>query len=92
MLRQDIRGVHQGRGKVTSVGDKGTCSIPSASGDQVGSLSINQSINPELPVYMCRLDAMHLNFVTTASEIRVLSIGLYTAPPAETPNLAAVLT
>ena len=84
--------MHQGRGKVTTVGDKGTSNTLSARADQVGSSSTVQSVDPKEHVYMCRLDSMHLNFVTTASEIRVLSIGLYTAQSAEASNLADVLT
>lgn len=78
--------MHQGRGKVVTVSDKDTVSKPSACGDQVGPSLSSQAADAKLNVYMCRLDSMRLNFVTTASEIRVLSIELHTAQSVEASN------
>jgi hypothetical protein len=74
VLRQDIRGTHQGRGKVmtTGISTNSTNSEPDSS-----SLSEQES---KIVEYMCRLDSMLLKFITTASEIRVISIELYKAP------------
>jgi hypothetical protein len=71
VLRQDIRGVHQGRGKVVKIANADS-NLESA-----GSESASESI----VVYMCRLDNMLLHFVTTETEIRVVSIELYRYPP-----------
>ena len=40
--------------------------------------------------YICRLDNMLLKFITTASEIRVISIELYRSPPLTEGLLAEV--
>jgi hypothetical protein len=72
VLRQDIRGVHQGRGKVVKIANADS-NLESA-----GSESAAES---KLVVYMCRLDNMLLHFVTTETVIRVVSIELYRSPP-----------
>ena len=43
---------------------------------QVEALSLSKMLE-----YECRLDCMLLKFITSASEIRVVSIELYRAPP-----------
>ena len=72
MLRQDIRGVHQGRGKVVKIANA------ESNLESVGPESSAQS---KLVVYMCRLDNMLLHFITTETEIRVVSIELFRNPP-----------
>ena len=60
VLRQDIRGVHQGRGRQTT----GSASAPAP------------GTNADLADYMCRLDRMEIRFVTTPTEIVVRSVAL----------------
>jgi hypothetical protein len=72
VLRQDIRGVHQGRGKVVKIAN---------TVNNLESAGPESSTESKLVVYMCRLDNMLLHFVTTETEIRVVSIELYRNPP-----------
>lgn len=71
MLRQDIRGVHQGRGKVVKIVNAES---------NLESAGSESSAESKLVVYMCRLDNMLLHFVTTETDIRVVSIELYRNP------------
>ena len=75
MLRQDIRGVYQGRGKVVKKANAEQKS------ERTGSESLAPSAESKLVVYMCRLDNMLLHFVTTESEIRVVTIELFRSAP-----------
>jgi hypothetical protein len=72
VLRQDIRGVHQGRGKVVKIAN---------TDNNLESAGPESSTESKLVVYMCRLDNMLFHFVTTETEIRVVSIELYRNPP-----------
>lgn len=65
VLRQDIRGTHQGRGMKESADDNNDWLPHSLLRDDPSSVS-----------YMCRLDTLSLQFVTTAHEIVVESINL----------------
>ena len=62
VLRQDIRGTHQGRGHLSSNETTVASEVP---------VSLVQDKKDE---YMCRLDTMDIRFITTAAEIRVISI------------------
>jgi hypothetical protein len=87
VLRQDIRGVHQGRGKISKVSsnveitvvDDSTSSVEKVSGSDLEAIERKEQ---QLPVeYVCRLDCMLLKFITDVSEIRVKSIEHYRGPP-----------
>lgn len=93
-MRQDIRGVHQGRGQVSSASHhinfeingtrtKGAeIQIGDEINNQKGDLTFLQShLSEQLQSeeYMCRLDCMLLKFITSAIEIRVTSIEYYHA-------------
>ena len=68
VLRQDIRGVHQGRGHLSSNETTTTTTTTTT-------LSTEASlVNEKKDEYMCRLDTMDIRFITTTAEIRVTSI------------------
>ena len=78
MLRQDIRGVHQGRGTTadSSLGPTSSTSSDdnsSSSGNDngYGNTSSNISLST---VYKCTLDGMEISFTTTVTGITVHSI------------------
>ena len=83
VLRQDIRGVHQGRGKTMAVTACTIMNSELAEAPKAASYS-------KIVEYICRLDNMLLKFITTASEIRVISIELYRSPPLTEGLLAEV--
>ena len=65
VLRQDIRGVQQGRGQVAASGSEEGGSVEAGE-----VLSEKASSN----AYHCRLDAMNITFITTAEGIEIQSI------------------
>jgi len=69
VLRQDIRGVHQGRGRQTTAGPGPASVAPAAAADGLTS-------STPLADYMCRLDRMEIRFVTAPTEIVVRSVSL----------------
>jgi len=84
VLRQDIRGVNQGRGNTRPVvrsyiehlvvggpQKEGSLDSPSASPSE-GDLRDDRSLN----VYTCTLDMFHLQFETTDTEIVVHRVSL----------------
>jgi len=80
VLRQDIRGVNQGRGNtrpvvrsyiehlVTGGSQRGSNDSPDCKGDMEDDRSLN--------IYTCTLDMFHLQFETTDAEIVVHRISL----------------
>lgn len=62
VLRQDVRGVHQGRS------DKATKSARNGNGDEAGAGG---------ETYMCRLDSLEIQFGTTADQVIVRQLGYY---------------
>jgi hypothetical protein len=73
VLRQDIRGVHQGRG------DSSTCTGTSSSEGAVSvpilfSAEGNSSSTASSAVYNCTLDCLDIQFCTTAAGIEIISI------------------
>ena len=61
VLRQDIRGTHQGRGLLSS-------------NETTQPNTESSLVNEKKNEYMCRLDTMDIRFITTTAEIRVTSI------------------
>lgn len=68
VLRQDIRGVQQGRGK--------TATVSTAGGESVVAEEVEQPVEEKSSdsIYHCRLDAMNISFLTTAEGIEIQSI------------------
>ena len=76
MLRQDIRGVHQGRGTTadSSLGpNSSTSSDNNSSGNGNGNCNTSSNISLST-VYKCTLDGMEISFTTTVTGITVHSI------------------
>lgn len=69
VLQQDIRGVHQGRGKAA-----GSAEEKSAAAAAATAAAAAASLPP--PPYLCRLDNLEIRFVTSAAGIEVISAAL----------------